>query len=123
MDSVTRIRVAYALRRQGIAVKEIACEVGRDRATVYRWLKSIDRAVWDRGVYQVLSSGEERPIWWPSPISPNACSGPGKWAKRRILEDRYRLQNYIIVATRESAFWLVRNSHFGSPENCGRLSF
>ncbi|GEM_PF-3178460 len=41
MDSITRIRVAYALRKQGIAVKEIAWEVERDRATVYRWLKGI----------------------------------------------------------------------------------
>ena len=41
MDSITRIRVAYALRKQGIAVEAIAREVGRDRATVYWWLKGI----------------------------------------------------------------------------------
>lgn len=41
MDSVTRIRVAHVLRKQGIPVEEIAREVERDRATVYRWLKGI----------------------------------------------------------------------------------
>jgi transposase InsO family protein len=43
MDSVTRIRVAWALRKKGIAVREIAEEVERDRSTVYRWLKGIGR--------------------------------------------------------------------------------
>lgn len=41
MDSVTRIRIAYALKKQQIKVEEIAQEVERDRATVYRWLKGI----------------------------------------------------------------------------------
>jgi len=41
MDSVTRIRIAYALRKQRVKVKEIAEEVDRDRATVYRWLRGI----------------------------------------------------------------------------------
>jgi transposase InsO family protein len=43
MDSVTRIRMAWALRRKHIAVDEIAEEVGRHRATVYRWLAGIAR--------------------------------------------------------------------------------
>ena len=43
MDSVTRIRVAWALRKQGVPVEEIAREVGNHRATVYRWLKGISR--------------------------------------------------------------------------------
>lgn len=43
MDSVTRIRVAWALRKKGIAVKEIAEEVERDRSTIYRWLNGIGR--------------------------------------------------------------------------------
>jgi transposase InsO family protein len=43
MDSVTRIRVAWALRKKGVAVKEIAEEVERDRSTIYRWLKGIGR--------------------------------------------------------------------------------
>jgi transposase InsO family protein len=43
MDSVTRIRVAWALKKKGVPVDEIAAEVGRHRATVYRWLKGIRR--------------------------------------------------------------------------------
>ena len=41
MDSVTRIRVAYALRKQGVKAETIGVEVERDRATVYRWFKGI----------------------------------------------------------------------------------
>lgn len=41
MDSVTRMRVAYALRKQGVGVEVIAQEVERDRATVYRWLRGV----------------------------------------------------------------------------------
>ena len=43
MDSVTRIRIAWALRKQGVAVEAIAEEVGCHRATVYRWLKANSR--------------------------------------------------------------------------------
>lgn len=62
MDSITRIRVAYALRKQGIAVEAIAREVGRDRATVYRWLKGIKQ----RGIegyirhYRAAKKGRRR---------------------------------------------------------------
>jgi transposase len=62
MDSITRIRVAYALRKQGIAVEAIAGEVGRDRATVYRWLKGIKQ----RGIegyirhYRAAKKGRRR---------------------------------------------------------------
>lgn len=41
METITQIRVAYALRKQGVRVERIAGEVGRHRATVYRWLKGI----------------------------------------------------------------------------------
>lgn len=41
MDSVTQIRITHALRKQQVKVEEIAEEVERDRATVYRWLKGI----------------------------------------------------------------------------------
>lgn len=43
MESVARIRVAWALRRQGVAIAGIVEEVGCSRATVYRWLKGIGR--------------------------------------------------------------------------------
>jgi IS30 family transposase len=43
MDSVTRIRIANALRKQQVKVEEIAQEIERDRATVYRWLKGVGR--------------------------------------------------------------------------------
>ena len=41
MDSVTRIRIAYALRKQGVKAEAIGEEIGRNRATVYRWLRGI----------------------------------------------------------------------------------
>jgi len=62
MESITRIRVAYALRKQGIAVEAIAREVGRHRATVYRWLKGIKQ----RGIegyirhYRAAKKGRRR---------------------------------------------------------------
>jgi transposase InsO family protein len=43
MESVAQIRVAWALHRQSVPVSEIAAEVGRHRATVYRWLKGVSR--------------------------------------------------------------------------------
>jgi IS30 family transposase len=41
MESVAQIRVAWALRKQSIPVNAIAEEVGKDRSTIYRWLKGI----------------------------------------------------------------------------------
>ena len=43
MDGVTRIRIAYALRKQQVKVENIAQEVKRDRAIVYGWLQGIRR--------------------------------------------------------------------------------
>ena len=43
MESVAQIRVAWALYRQSVPVSAIAVEVGKHRATVYRWLKGISR--------------------------------------------------------------------------------
>jgi transposase len=43
MDSVTRIRATWVLRRQGVGVADIVTEVGRDRSTVYHWLQRIRR--------------------------------------------------------------------------------
>lgn len=43
MDSVTQIRVAWALRRKNVPVEEIGQEVGRHRATLYRWFRGIAR--------------------------------------------------------------------------------
>jgi transposase InsO family protein len=43
MESVAQIRVAWALYRQSVPVNAIAAEVGKHRATVYRWLKGVSR--------------------------------------------------------------------------------
>ena len=62
MDSVAPIRVAWALRRRGVPVEEIGQEVGRHRATVYRWLKGIKQ----RGIegyirhYRAAKKGRRR---------------------------------------------------------------
>jgi transposase InsO family protein len=42
MESVARIRVAWALRKADIGVEQIAREVERDRSTVYRWIGQIE---------------------------------------------------------------------------------
>ncbi len=42
MESVARIRIAWALRRKAVPVEEIAQEVERHRSTVYRWIEGIE---------------------------------------------------------------------------------
>ena len=44
MDSIARIHVAYALRKQQVPIREIAQEIGRHRATVYRRFRRIRAA-------------------------------------------------------------------------------
>lgn len=41
MDTVTQIQVAWELKKAGHSATEIAGQLGRHRATVYRWLKGI----------------------------------------------------------------------------------
>lgn len=41
METVTQIQVAWELKRAGHSADEIAHQLGRHRATVYRWLKGI----------------------------------------------------------------------------------
>jgi len=41
MDTITQIQVAWELRKAGQKVEAIAEQVGKDRATIYRWLKGI----------------------------------------------------------------------------------
>jgi len=43
MDTVTEIEICWSLYRQGVSPEKIPEEVGRHRATVYRWLKKIKR--------------------------------------------------------------------------------
>jgi transposase InsO family protein len=42
MESVARIRVAWALRKANLGVEQIAYEVERHRSTVYRWIGQIE---------------------------------------------------------------------------------
>jgi transposase len=62
MDSVTRIEVAWELKRAGRTADYIAERVGRSRATVYRWLGGIRR--WGVagyvGRYQAAKRGHRR---------------------------------------------------------------
>ncbi|NPV67783.1 MAG: helix-turn-helix domain-containing protein, partial [Anaerolineae bacterium] len=41
MDTITQIQVAWELKRVGHRVDEIAEQLGKHRATIYRWLKGI----------------------------------------------------------------------------------
>lgn len=41
MDTITQIHVAWELYKAGHRVAEIAVQLGRHRATIYRWLKGI----------------------------------------------------------------------------------
>jgi transposase InsO family protein len=41
MDTVTQIQVAWELKKAGRTAEQIAAQLGRHRATVYRWLKGI----------------------------------------------------------------------------------
>jgi transposase InsO family protein len=41
MDTVTQIQVAWELRRAGQKVEAIAAQLGKHRATIYRWFKGI----------------------------------------------------------------------------------
>lgn len=42
-ETIAQIQVAWALLKRAIPVAEIAAEVGKDRATIYRWRKEIKR--------------------------------------------------------------------------------
>jgi transposase InsO family protein len=41
METVTQIQVAWELKKAGHKAGEIAAQLGKDRATIYRWLKGI----------------------------------------------------------------------------------
>lgn len=41
MDTITQIQVAWELRKAGQPVAAIAAQIGKHRATIYRWLKGI----------------------------------------------------------------------------------
>lgn len=44
MDSITCYEAAYRMRQQNININQIAIILGRNKATIYRWLKSIHLA-------------------------------------------------------------------------------
>ena len=62
MDSVTRIGVAWELKRAGQTAEYIAERVGRSRATVYRWLGGVRRwgVVGYTERYQAAKRGRRR---------------------------------------------------------------
>lgn len=41
METVTQIQVAWELKKAGRSAEAIAHQIGKDRATIYRWLKGI----------------------------------------------------------------------------------
>lgn len=43
MDTVTKIEICWSLYRQGVSPEKIPEEIGKHRATVYRWLGKIKR--------------------------------------------------------------------------------
>jgi transposase InsO family protein len=40
-DSITKIRICWSLYQNGISPEEIPRQIGKNRATVYRWIKAI----------------------------------------------------------------------------------
>jgi IS30 family transposase len=62
MDSIAQIHVAWALRKQRVPVRVIAEQVGRHRATVYRWLRRIKAAGLEEFVDQYRNAKKGRRV-------------------------------------------------------------
>jgi transposase InsO family protein len=60
MHTISLIEQAWSLSKCGVKPDQIAREVGKDRATIYRWIKGIKRAGIQRFLHQYRSAKKGR---------------------------------------------------------------
>lgn len=62
-DSVTRIRICWSLYQNGISPEAIPTQVGKNRATIYRWIKGIQLKGINKFIrdYQQAKKGRRQP--------------------------------------------------------------
>lgn len=57
-DSITQIKICWSLYQHGISPESIPKQIGKNRATVYRWIKDINKFIRD---YKNAKKGRKRP--------------------------------------------------------------
>jgi len=82
MDSIAQIHVAWALRKQQVTVLEISKQVGRHRATVYRWLKRIRAVGLEEYIDQYRNAKKGRRV-----------RKTHAWVERRVVSLRREYRN------------------------------
>jgi len=62
-DSITKIRICWSLYQNGISPEKIPEQIGKDRATIYRWIKGIKLKGINKIIrsYQQAKKGRRRP--------------------------------------------------------------